>query len=111
MAGRGPRPKDLDRLASSSRARLRAAGTTTYVAERVAQPSLPVLYVAGKGGKKVRFVWPAATKRWWMNWGAEPAAERFRPTDWDFLLDTALIHARVWGDGEMNLLPELRLRV
>jgi hypothetical protein len=111
MPGRGPRPKDVDRLASRSRAKVRAADTTTYVAERVPQPRLPVLYVPGKGGRRVRFAWPAATKRWWANWGAEPAAERFRSTDWDFLLDTALIHARVWGAGDLSMLNELRLRV
>jgi hypothetical protein len=82
-----------------------------FVAERVQQPALPVLYKPGKNGKKVRYIWPAATKRWWANWGAEPAAEYFRPTDWDFLLDTALIHARVWGDGDLSMLNELRLRV
>ncbi len=111
MPGKGPRPKDLDRLAGHGRAKARAAGLTTYVAERVEQPPLPVLYLPGKGGRKVRFAWPAATKRWWANWGAEPLAEYFRPTDWDFLLDTALIHARVWGDGDMSQLNELRLRV
>lgn len=111
MAGRGKAPKDVDRLAGHGAAKARAAGTTTYVAESVAQPPLPVLYVPGKGGRKVRFVWPEATKRWWRNWGAEPAAERFRPTDWDFLLDTALIHARVWGAGDLSMLNELRLRV
>ncbi len=82
-----------------------------FVAAPVKQPPLPVLYVPGKGGRKVRYQWPAATKRWWANWAAEPAAARFRPTDWDFLLDTALIHARVWGDGELSMLNELRLRV
>jgi hypothetical protein len=111
IAGKGPRPKDIDRLASRSRAKDRAAGTTTYVAERVRQPPLPVLYVPGKNGRKVRFVWPAATKRWWANWGAEAAAEHFRPTDWDFLADTALIHARVWGAGDLSMMNELRLRV
>lgn len=111
MAGKGPRPKDLERLASSSRAKDRASGTTTYVAEAVSQPALPVLYVPGKAGKKVRYVWPAATRRWWANWAAEPIAKQFRPTDWDFLLDTALIHARVWGAGDLSMLNELRLRV
>jgi hypothetical protein len=82
-----------------------------FVGELVPQPPLPVLYVPGKNGKRVRFAWPAATKRWWANWGAEPMAKRFRTTDWDFLLDTALIHARVWGSGDLSMMNELRLRV
>jgi hypothetical protein len=111
IAGRGPRPKDVDRLAGHGAAKARAAGTSVFVAERVAQPPLPVLYVPGKAGRKVRFAWPAATKRWWANWGSEPLSEYFRPTDWDFLADTALIHARVWGAGDLSMMNELRLRV
>jgi hypothetical protein len=111
VAGKGRAPKDVGGLAGHGAVKARAAGTTTYVGERVPQPPLPVLYVPGKGGKRVRFAWPAATRRWWANWAAEPMAERFRPTDWDFLLDTALIHARVWGAGDLSMMNELRLRV
>ncbi|TCO47311.1 hypothetical protein [Actinocrispum wychmicini] len=31
-------------------------------------------------------------------------------TDWDFLLDTALLHAELWS-GVASVAPELRLRV
>jgi hypothetical protein len=111
VAGKGPTPKDVDQLAGHGRAKARSAGTKVFVADAVRQPPLPVLYLPGKAGKKVRFVWPAATKRWWANWAAEPMADRFRSTDWDFLMDTALIHARVWGDGDLSMMGELRLRV
>lgn len=100
MAGRGPRPKDAGRLVGHGAAKARAAGMKVFEAEPVAQPDLDP-----------DVSWPDATRRWWANWGAEPMAEDFRPTDWDFLMDTALIHARVWGEGELKLLPELRLRV
>ncbi|MEU7639867.1 hypothetical protein AB0C11_27880 [Streptomyces sp. NPDC039016] len=43
-------------------------------------------------------------------WRASPQAEHFSSTDWDFLLDTALIHARLWS-GESSAAAELRLRV
>lgn len=43
-------------------------------------------------------------------WVASPQAEHFSSTDWEFLLDTALIHARVWS-GDLSMSPELRLRV
>lgn len=103
MAGRGPAPKD-----PSKRARTNSdpMGMRVYTADRVTQPDLPELTVAGEP-----WVWPEATRQWWATWGAEPLARDFAATDWDFLLDTALIHAKVWGDGDLKLLPELRLRV
>lgn len=64
------------------------------------QPALP------KGIK-----WPAQTRAWWRMWRDSPMAVMFTATDWDFLLDTALLHAKVWGERDMKSLPELRLRV
>ena len=43
-------------------------------------------------------------------WAESPLSADFTETDWDFLLDTALIHARYWM-GTMSLAGELRLRV
>jgi hypothetical protein len=54
--------------------------------------------------------WPARTIDWWEMWKASPQAEHFSSTDWDFLLDTAILHARLWN-GETTAAPELRLRV
>lgn len=85
-----------------------------YTAEPVAQPELPTFDVQVEvDGRLIsqEFVWPPATRRWWDTWGSEPMAKDFTATDWDFLLDTALLHAKVWGRGALNLLPELRLRV
>ena len=31
--------------------------------------------------------------------------------DWDFLQDTALMHRRMWHDGDMKMAAEIRLRV
>lgn len=108
MAGRGPQPKD-----ASKRARRNSdpIGMRIFTASQVQQPNLPTLYFPDEDGAKKRFAWPEATKRWWDTWGNEPMAADFRPTDWDFLLDTALIHAAVWGSGDLKQLPELRLRV
>lgn len=107
MAGRGPAPKDpsqrLRRNASPAPLRI-------YPAQKTEQPSLPPLYLPDEDGKLVRTPWPAATKRWWETWGNEPMAEDFRPTDWDFLIDTALLHAAYWR-GETKLGAEIRLRV
>lgn len=111
MAGRGPAPKDP---AKRARANADPHGMRVYSADPVSQPDLPDFDVqVEKSGDLVSqtFVWPDATRRWWATWGAEPMAQDFTATDWDFLLDTALLHARVWGAGDLKLLPELRLRV
>lgn len=96
MAGRGPAPKD-----PSKRARRNAdpIPTTTIRFERGEQPELPDQYD-----------WPEPTRAWWDNWAKAPQAEHFMQTDWDFLLDTALVHAEVWS-GNNERAGELRLRV
>lgn len=43
-------------------------------------------------------------------WADSELAERFISSDWSFLLDTALLHTAVWS-GELDKLPELRIRV
>lgn len=54
--------------------------------------------------------WPAQTLKWWDTWRRSPQAVPMTDTDWDFLLDTALLHAAYW-QGDMKVAPELRLRV
>lgn len=95
MAGRGAPPKD-----PSKRARRNAdpIPTTVLRFEKAEQPELP-------DGE-----WPARTVEWWRMWGDSPQAEHFGSTDWDYLLDTALIHAKLW-QGDTSVAPELRLRV
>lgn len=56
------------------------------------------------------FDWPVATKDWWATWRRSPQAKTFTATDWDFLLDTAVLHAEYWG-GDLKVAGELRLRV
>lgn len=96
MAGRGPAPKH-----PSARTRRNKPAGMTVLAGPVdaTQPELP----AG-------VPWPEQTERWWAMWGQSPQSAHFGPTDWDFLLDTALLHADVWS-GNLDRLPELRLRV
>ena len=54
--------------------------------------------------------WPDRTVAWWEMWTKSPQADELGPTDWDFLLDTALLHADVWS-GNLDRMPELRIRV
>ncbi len=54
--------------------------------------------------------WPIPTQRWWLTWRKSSQAQTWTPTDWDFLLDTAILHARFWN-GDTKAAAELRLRV
>ena len=97
MAGRGPAPKP----AAERRRRNKPAVEPVTVSDddEVRGPDLPDGYE-----------WPAQTQRWWQTWREAPIAKTFTTTDWDFLLDTALLHAQLWlGDGKVA--AELRLRV
>lgn len=95
MAGRGPRPKDPSRRARSDGAEWAAVKWVES-----AQPSLPE-----------DIAWPPQTVAWWEMWRTSPLSAKFGSVDWAFLLDTAILHAKLWGDGDTSVLPELRLRV
>lgn len=97
MAGRGAAPKPADRRARRGND---ATPTTILRFEEAEQPDLPD-----------GFPWPDATLEWWGMWRDSPQAEHFGSTDWSFLLDTAILHANLWGNGDTTVLPELRLRV
>ena len=55
------------------------------------------------------YAWHKQTLKWWETWRTSANAQTFTSTDWDFLLDTALLHTQMW-QGE-NVAAELRLRV
>jgi hypothetical protein len=57
-----------------------------------------------------RYEWPPETREWWQNWRESPQAQTFTATDWDYLRDTALLHAALW-DGDHSVESGLRLRV
>ncbi len=108
MAGMGPPPKPGDRRARRNKD---TVAQTILRFERAAAPDLPDFRIdAGEDGGLVEFVWPERTREWWATWRASPQAEHFSSTDWEELLTTALVHARVWG-GDLSAAPELRLRV
>jgi hypothetical protein len=110
MAGVGPAPKDASR-----RARRNAQPVALKVVEAVpiSQPELPEFDIQVTVDGEVewqRFEWPARTREWWKMWAESPLSADFTQTDWDFLMDTALIHARYWN-GDLKQAAELRLRV
>lgn len=57
-----------------------------------------------------QFDWPEPTRSWWENWRRSAQAQRMSETDWDFMLDTAMLHAELWS-GNGAVASELRLRV
>lgn len=111
MAGRGPAPKDP---ATRARRNNPAAGMRVVQVERATQPKLPSLYSyeTGEDGKRrrIRFVWPAVTKRWWAMWAESPLSVDYTDLDWSYLLDTALLHAEFWK-GDRKLEAALRQRM
>ena len=77
----------------------------------VSQPDLPDFSVWDAESESMdSFVWPDRTREWWRMWAESPLSADFTQTDWDFLMDTARIHAAYWL-GELKLAAELRLRV
>lgn len=107
MAGRGPAPKPADRVR-----RRNASGSTSLTPDGILRGSpLPRSgYSVRTDGEKLDFSWPEQTKSWWLNWRRSAMAQTFTPADWDFLLETAVLHACFW-DGDRSVASELRLRV
>lgn len=94
MAGRGPAPKPGAVRRNAQPESVQLTGD-----DAVRGPELPS-----------DADWPAATRRWWETWRSSAQAQTFTPTDWDYLLDTALLHAELWA-GNGQVAAELRLRV
>jgi len=58
--------------------------------------------------------WHPQTLRWWDNWRRSPQGVRMMTEpDWDYLLDTALMHHQMWSSGGKNSerAAEIRIRV
>ena len=98
MAGPGRVPKEnLSREADTKR---RDADITKVSADGILRGSpLPN-----------DITWHPRTKAWWHSFRTSPLAQGFTESDWDFLLDTALLHTAMW-EGATNLAAEIRLRV
>jgi hypothetical protein len=54
--------------------------------------------------------WPEQTRHWWQTWRESPQSQAFLATDWDYLADTALLHADFW-EGDRTVEPGLRQRL
>lgn len=116
MAGQGPAPKDPDK-----RARRNAVPGTQDLAPDGELRGFPLPRKGFSTTSKVKtpdgwtslredHEWPDETRRWWLNWRKSAQAQTFTDSDWDFLLETALLHAQFWL-GDNSVASELRLRV
>lgn len=54
--------------------------------------------------------WHDQTRIWWDNWRRSAQSLVMSATDWDYLLDTAVLHTLFWS-GALEVAGELRLRV
>jgi hypothetical protein len=96
MGSRGPAPKDPS--------------------ERIRRNiTVPIATVASDGlerGSELPddYEWPPQTRQWWQHWRESPQSQTFLATDWDYLLDTAVLHADFWLGDHSNA-NELRQRL
>lgn len=97
VAGRGPAPKS-ERSRPNDTARRQAEFTKVSEDGVVRGPDLP------------DFDWHARTVEWYGTWQRSPMAQTFIAADWDFLIDTAMLHTEMWN-GNPGLAAEIRLRV
>jgi len=97
MAGRGPAPK-AERSRPNDTARRQSEFTKVADDGQVRGPELP------------DFAWHDRTVAWYETWRRSPMAATFIDADWDFLIDTAMLHTEMWN-GSPGLAAEIRLRV
>lgn len=98
MPGKGPAPKAV-RSRPNDTARRQAEMTRLEADGSLRGPDLP---------DSADF--HPRTIDWWRSWRASPLAQHMSDVDWDFLLDTAILHSRMWN-GDDRLAGEIRLRV
>lgn len=101
MSGPAPKPEHL-----RARTNKDPIPTTRLVRTVADQPDLPSSFIID--GEIMD--WPERTLQWWAMWRDSAQASQFTAGDWDFLLDTATLHARFWM-GHVSVASELRLRV
>ena len=78
----------------SERARRNAENRPFRIIEvaGVPQPELPPGFPWN--GRRIK--WPQITLEWWSHWAKTPLNDGFTVHDWDYLIDTAVVHAKHW---------------
>lgn len=102
MAGHGPAP-----TGDRSRARDNKAVTQLVATGEVRGPELPDPKVALPKGEK----WHPQTLAFWDALRRSPLMANEDDVSWSVLLDTALMHHKMWQNGRWDFAAELRLRL
>lgn len=54
--------------------------------------------------------WPPETEEWFAAWRDSDRTDGWDAPQWQFLFDTAVVHALVYGSQQFSWLQELRVR-
>lgn len=119
MAGNGPPPKEERQRERDRPVRELVKSDGKLGGFPLPEDVLPLLPESQRDpdyweGEDQREEWHPQTVRWWNNWRESPQATRMLTgPDWDYLLDTALLHHQMWMSGGKNAerAAEIRLRV
>lgn len=103
MAGVGPAPK-------AQRQRERDTDTRELVKADGKLGGFPLPEGVLPGGPNEE--WHPQTKVMWEEWRSSPQSQRMATgVDWQFMLDTALMHHMMWSKGRWDFAGEVRIRM
>ena len=54
---------------------------------------------------------PEETVKWFESWRTSVRTDDWDELQWQYLIDTALVHSAVWGSQDFSMLGELRTRL
>lgn len=54
--------------------------------------------------------WPDETVAWFQSWRDSPRTDGWDMQQWNYLIETAIVHAEVVASGNFGMLGELRAR-
>ena len=54
--------------------------------------------------------WPDETVSWFEAWRESPRTDGWDKQQWNYLIETAVVHAEVFASGNFGMLGELRAR-
>lgn len=55
--------------------------------------------------------WPRETIEWYEAWRGNPVTDTWDARQWEYLKDTAIVHALIYGANNYAVLPELQHRL
>lgn len=54
--------------------------------------------------------WAPKTIEWFNEWRSSPRTDDWDAPQWQYLMDTAIVHSCLWGTQDYSMLGELRAR-